>query len=58
MKEGMVAYKFDNSKLIVSISNTPKYDNIKNDFIVWGTKKSLDGLEIPIRYHLAIDDKP
>ena len=58
MKEGMVAYKFDNSKLIVSISNTPKYDNIKNDFIVWGTKKSLDGLEIPIRYHLAIDEKP
>lgn len=58
MKEGMIAYKFDNSKLIVSISNTPKYDNIKNDFIVWGTKKSLDGLEIPIRYHLAIDDKP
>lgn len=58
MKEGMVAYKFDNSKLIVSIANTPKYDNIKNDFIVWGSKKTLDGLEIPIRYHLAIDDKP
>lgn len=58
MKEGMLAYRFENSKLITSISNTPKYENIKNDFIVWGKKKTLEGNEYPIRYHLAIDDKP
>lgn len=58
MKEGMVAYRFNNSQLITSISNTPKYENIKNDFIVWGTRKTVNGAEYPIRYHLAIDDKP
>jgi hypothetical protein len=58
MKEGMVAYRFNNSQLITSISNTPKYENIKNDFIVWGTRKTVNGTEYPIRYHLAIDDKP
>lgn len=58
MKEGLSVYKFKNSKLIQSISNTPKYENIKNDFIVWGVKKTTDGAEWPIRYHLAIDEKP
>ena len=58
MKEGMVVYKFNNSQLITSISNNPKYDNIKNDFIVWGVKKTVEGNEYPIRYHLAIDTKP
>ena len=58
MKEGLSVYKFKNSKLIQSISNTPKYENIKNDFIVWGVKKTTDGTEWPIRYHLAIDEKP
>ena len=58
MKEGMSVYKFNNSQLITSISNTPKYDNIKNDFIVWGKRKTINGEEIPIRYHLAIDEKP
>lgn len=57
-KEGMHAYDFNNSKLIISINNSPKYENIKNDFIVWGKRKTLEGLELPIRYHLAIDKKP
>lgn len=42
-------------KLVSSFNNNPNYGNIKNDFIVWGKSKD-DGL--PIRYHLAIDDKP
>lgn len=43
--------------LYTSITVNPKYDNIKNDFIVWGKKKTGDN-EVPIWYHLAIDEKP
>lgn len=51
-------YDFDDNILITSFSNTPKYSMIKNDFIVWGIRKTTDNAEIPIRYHLAIDKKP
>ena len=55
---GVAAHTFDNLDLISSITNNPKYTNVKNDFVVWGVRKTAEGLEIPIRYHLAIDDKP
>lgn len=51
-------YRFSNKNIITSYSNTPQYNMIKNDFIVWGVRKTIDGLEFPIRYHLAIDTKP
>lgn len=53
-----VVYSFKGTKLISSYSNAPKWDNIKNDFVVWGTRKTASGAEIPIRYHLAIDNPP
>ena len=52
------AYSMTNLESISSININPKYDNIKNDFIVWGSRKSASGAEIAIRYHLAIDAKP
>ena len=48
----------ENKKLLTSISSSPQFQNIKNDFIVWGTAKTSVGVEKPIRYHLAFDDKP
>ena len=53
-------YEFnqENKKLLTSISSSPQFQNIKNDFIVWGTTKTSTGVEKPIRYHLAFDDKP
>lgn len=45
-------------ELKTQININPKYDNIKNDFIVWGEKTSATGKKIPIRYHVAIKDKP
>ena len=53
-------YEFnqENKKLLTSISSSPQFQNIKNDFIVWGTTKTSTGAEKPIRYHLAFDDKP
>lgn len=43
---------------VSQITKNPKYDNIKNDYVVWGKRKTSSGLEIDIRYHLAIDAKP
>ena len=49
---------FDNSKLITAYTNAPQYHMIKNDFVVWGVRESTTGAKLPIRYHLAIDEKP
>jgi hypothetical protein len=56
--KGKAVYVFDDSTLITSYTNSPQYNMIKNDFIVWGIRESSDGLTYPIRYHLAIDKKP
>lgn len=57
MAKGKRAYNLD-STLGTSYSNSPQYMNIKNDYVVWGTRKTGDGVSVPIRYHLAIDKKP
>lgn len=41
-----------------SINLSPNFNNLKNDFYVWGEKELASGIKIPIRYHLAIDTKP
>lgn len=56
--KGKIAYDFTNSKLITSFSNTPQFNKIKNDYVVWGIRKTTMGNTVPIRYHLAIDTKP
>lgn len=53
-------YEFtkENGSLLSSISSSPQYKDIKNDFIVWGTTKTVTGADKPIHYHLAFDKKP
>lgn len=52
-------YTFDDTGNITSINVTPKYDNIKNDYIILGQRQStLNDLSYEVRYHLAIDEKP
>lgn len=46
-------YEFNDLSLVVSINNQPQYAKIKNDFNVWGKRNNL-----PIRYHLVLDEKP
>ena len=58
MSKGKSVYNFDDSMIVNSFNSNPQYDMIKNDFIVWGTRKGTDKQELPIRYHLAIDTKP
>lgn len=54
-----IVYSFkDNPTLITAYSNNPKYENIKNDFVVWGSRENANGSTTKVRYHLAIDSKP
>lgn len=52
-------YSFADDVNITSITVTPQYNNIKNDFIVHGIRKSSsENLQTTIRYHVVIDDLP
>lgn len=49
---------FNGEKGLISINNSPKYENIKNDYVVWGQKTLSSSEKILIRYHLVIEEKP
>lgn len=51
-------YSLTDLDTTTAITRNSKYDNVKNDFYVWGKRKTSTGIEVSIRYHLAIDDKP
>ena len=53
--QGKATYSFVDSPLLVSCSNSPKYEAIKNDYVVWGVKGDN---KVAIRYHLVIDNTP
>ena len=56
--KGNAEYVFNDGHIITSYSSSPQYNMIKNDFIVWGLRETVDDKKVPIRYHLAIDEKP
>lgn len=56
--ESQYSYKFEDEELFTSISSSPKIDNLKNDFSIWGTRKSVSGGQLPIHARYAIDKKP
>jgi hypothetical protein len=51
-------YSFEDNNLITSFQNTPVLTNLRNDFSVWGMRKSVTGAEVPIHARFAIDIKP
>lgn len=55
-------YDFKYNQLVINFNDSLEYNNIKNDFVVWGsrTQKDANGQDNSIicRYHLAIDKKP
>lgn len=53
-----ISYSFEDKRLFTSYANTPDLKNLKNDFTVWGTKKSAAGNDLPIHMRLALDHKP
>lgn len=56
--ENSFRYNLSNSSTLISINKNPHFENIKNDFIVWGQQKTPDGPVYDIHYRLVIDDKP
>ena len=51
-------WDFTGSTLITSFNNTPNLSELKNDYSLWGTRKSLTGNDLPIHLRYAIDKKP
>lgn len=50
--------EFADTSLVTSVNFNPNYENIKNDFVVWGTRDSNEEASQKVRYHLAIDKRP
>ena len=52
-------YNFEHNKYTTAYNNSLNYNNVKNDFVVWGYRKSINSnIKIPCRFHLAVDKKP
>ena len=51
-------YSLTDLDTTTAITRNPNFDNIKNDFYVWGKRTTSNDVEVGIRYHLAIDTKP
>ena len=51
-------YTFENGSLITAYQNSPNLINLRNDYSIWGNRKSASGAEVPIHYRFAIDNKP
>ena len=52
-------YSFIHNEYTSAFNNTLNYNNVKNDFVVWGARKSINSNQVfPCRFHLAIDKKP
>lgn len=51
-------WNFTGSTLVTSFNNTPNLSELKNDYSLWGTRKSLTGNDLPVHLRYAIDKKP
>jgi hypothetical protein len=58
LDDSLPVIKLLDNKLITSFANRPNLANVRNDFCVWGNKKSITGAELPIHMRFAIHDKP
>ena len=56
--EKKCVFNFEDSKLISAFQNSPVLNNVKNDYAIWGKRKSVSGAEIAIHMRYAIDKKP
>lgn len=53
-----LTYYFEDAQIVTSFNNQPNLANLRNDFSIWGTRKSVSGNEIPVHMRYAIDRKP
>lgn len=58
MWSSAVSWNFTDSFLVTAFNNTPVLNNVRNDYSIWGTRKSITGTELPVHLRYAIDKKP
>ena len=51
-------YNFQDNITITAFNNSTNLANLKNDFVVWGKRKTENGVDIPIHMRVAFDTKP
>ena len=51
-------YYFTGNNLVSALSNAPNWNNVRNDYAIWGTRKSVTGAELPVHFRYAIHKKP
>jgi hypothetical protein len=52
------SYTFNEGELITAFTNNPNILNMRNDYSVWGVRKTISGADMPIHMRYAIDTKP
>ena len=57
VESSAISYSFEGNNLISSFQNSPNLLNLRNDYAIWGTRKS-GNTEVPIHLRYAIDNKP
>ena len=56
---GKSVYTFNDKTNLITLSASPKYENIKNDYVIQGTRQGTSSEATSlVRYHVAIDRKP
>lgn len=53
-----IAYTLTGMKTISSFGDNPNLSNLKNDFSIWGERKTESDVTIPIHLRYAVDEKP
>lgn len=53
-----IAYTLTGMKTVSTFGNNPNLSNVKNDFSIWGERKTEADVAIPIHLRYAIDEKP
>lgn len=51
-------YQFESSSLITAFNNNPNINNFRNDYSIWGKRKTISDVEVPIHLRQAIAEKP
>ena len=51
-------YQFESSSLITAFNNNPNINNFRNDYSIWGKRKTSSDIEVPIHLRQAIAEKP
>lgn len=58
MMATMYSYKFDDYELFTNVSYSPNINELKNEYSIWGNRKTAAGIDMPIHVRYAVQKKP